>query len=391
MEKTSELFISRNTKDNFRCWTEINLFNLKNNIDIIKSFILSKAELICVLKDNFYGFCNINIIKYLSFIGIKYFAVTTLQKALELRKFDTQSEIIILNWTSVSKKDIIIQNNLTQTLFDYKYAKKFNKYPNKVKSLIKIDIGLDLLGFNMNQIKLIKECYTFKNLKIKGIFADLSLIQDYEKSGDISINILLKNFNLILQKLENEGINLGKKFIINSFGKQEMKNYIYDKLSGGLLMFGFSTDEYNKLINNSLLDNNFKPITSLRCKVMTIKYLKKGEKVGYNSKFIAKEKTKIATISIGYADGLNFCCSKNQLNVILRNKLCPLIGNICMDCSIIKIPIDLTINAEDVVTIFGYDNKGNYLNLDEFILKSDSTFEEIIARLSKRITRLYHL
>ena len=62
-----------------------------------------------------------------------------------------------------------------------------------------------------------------------------------------------------------------------------------------------------------------------------------------------------------------------------------------MDCSIIKIPIDLTINAEDVVTIFGYDNKGNYLNLDEFILKSDSTFEEIIARLGKRITRLYHL
>ena len=156
-------------------------------------------------------------------------------------------------------------------------------------------------------------------------------------------------------------------------------------------MFGFFPKQKYKLINNVLLENKFKPIISLRCKVMTIKYLKKNEKVGYNGKFISKEKTKIATISIGYADGLNFSCSKNQLKVIVKDRLCPLIGNICMDCSIIKIPFDVTIKAGDTVTIFGYNDKGNYLNFDEFILKNSLSLEEISSRLGKRITKLYHL
>ena len=250
---------------------------------------------------------------------------------------------------------------------------------------------MDSLGFDMNEIKFIKECYTLKNLKIEGIFTDLSLIQDYGKEEDNSININLENFAFFLQKLEKEGINIGKKFIINSFGIQDFKNYKFDLFSTGLLMLGFTHKTNNKLINNFLLESNFKPIASLRCKIMSIKYLKKDEKVGYNGKFTAKEKTKIAIISMGYADGLNFCCSKNELNILVKDKLCPLIGNICMDCSIIKIPLDLTINAGDVITIFGYDNKGNYLNLNEFILKSDLSFEEIISRLGKRLIRLYHI
>ena len=393
MKENSELFISQKKiiKDELRCWIEFNLSKLKNNIDIIKSFISDKIEIICVLRTNIYEFGYINIVKYLSVIGIKYFAVSTLEEAIALRKSSIQGEIIILNWTSITKKEILIQNNLTQALFSYNYTHKLNKLPNKVKSLIKIDTGIDLLGFNMSQIKFIKDCYTFENLKIEGIFTDLSLIQVNGNGKDNSKNTHLEKFIYILQILEKEGINIGKKFIINSLGIEDLKNYKYDLYSIGLLIFGFFPNQNNKLINHALLESNFKPIISLRCKVMTIKYLKKGEKVGYNGKFISKEKTKIATISMGYADGLNFSCSKNKLKLIVKDKLCPLIGNICMDCSIIKIPLDVTIKVGDTVTIFGYNNKGNYLNLDEFILRNCLSIQEISSRLSKRIKKLYHL
>lgn len=392
MKTNSELFISQKQiiKDEHRCWIEISLTKLKNNIDIIKSIISDKIEIICILRANCYGFDYINVVKYLSFIGIKYFAVSTLEEALALRKCNFRGEIMILNWTSISKKEVLIQNNITQILFDYNYANKLNKFPNKVKSIIKIDTGIDLFGFNMNQIKLIKDCYFFKNLKIEGILTDLSLIQDNGKDEDNSKNLHLEKFTYILQILKKEGINIGKKFIINSLGIEELKNYEYELFSIGLLIFGFFPKQNYKLINSVLLENNFKPIISLRCKVMTIKYLKKGEKVGYNGKFISKEKTKIATISMGYADGLSFSCSKNQLKVIVKDKLCPLIGNICMDCSIIKIPLDVSIIAGETVTIFGYNNEGNYLNLDEFILKNCLSVEEISSRLSKRIEKLYH-
>ena len=216
---------------------EISLSKLKNNIDIIKSFISDKIEIIFILRANYYAYGYINYVKYLSFIGIKYFAVSTLEEALTLRKCCIQGEIIILNWTSISKKEILIQNNLTQTLFDYNYANKLNSFPKSVKSLIKIDTGIDLLGFNVNQIKLIKDCYTFNNLKLEGIFIDLSLIQDNEKGEDNSKNIHLEKFTYILQILNKEGINIGKKFIINSLGIEELKNYENDLFSVGLLDF----------------------------------------------------------------------------------------------------------------------------------------------------------
>ena len=139
-------------------------------------------------------------------------------------------------------------------------------------------------------------------------------------------------------------------------------------------------------------ENNFKPVASLKCKVMTVKIIEKGEKVGYNSKFTAEERTKIATISIGYADGLSFASSKNEFRVIIKGYLCPVIGNVCMDNTIIKIPFDSDIKEGDTATLFGYADDGDrHLNHKEFLTKSGAPIGETFSRLGQRITRICHL
>ena len=378
--------------DSLRCWLEINLSHLKNNIEQIRSLISKDMDIICVVKANGYGLVSINISKYLSSIGINYFAVATLQEALDLRiKGKVQGEIIILSWTPISEKSTLIKYNLTQTLVDYDYAEKLNELPGIVKCHVKVDTGMNRFGQKPSDIEKIKKLYQFKNLNILGIFSHLCRVREFGDEPDNYTKMQIENFNSIIERLEKEGINVGLKHILNSFGILRFNEKKYHMVRPGLLMYGVSPDPDNEQIDKLLDENNFKPVASLRCKVMTVKTIEKGEKVGYNSKYIANEKTKIATISIGYADGLSFASSKNRFRAIIKGNLCPITGNVCMDSTMVKVPFDSDIKEGDIVTIFGMDDRGNLMNHKEFLSKSGAPIGETFSRLGQRITRIYHL
>ena len=397
MSTSSKIYSSKDEieTEKLRCWLEINLSNLKNNIESIKSIISDNLDIISVVKANGYGLGAVNIAKYLSSIGIKYFAVATLQEALDLRiSGNIKEEIIILSWTPPLEKETLIKYNLTQTLIDFEYAKKLNELPGVVKCHIKIDTGMNRFGLKVNDIERIKEVYTFKNIKVLGIFSHLCRVREFGEEPDNFTRMQINNFNTIIEQLEKEGINVGLKHIMNSFGilRFKVNNRKYDLVRPGLLMYGVSPDPNNQEINKLLEENNFKPVASLKCKVMTVKIIEKGEKVGYNSKFIANERTKIATISIGYADGLSFASSKNEFRVIIKGYLCPVIGNVCMDNTIVKIPFDSDIEEGDIATLFGYaDDEEKHLNHKEFLTKSGAPIGETFSRLGERITRICHL
>ena len=250
---------------------------------------------------------------------------------------------------------------------------------------------MNRFGLKIDDIEKIKEIYRMKNLNILGIFSHLCRVREFGDESDNYTKMQIKNYNEIVEKLEKEGINVGLKHIMNSFGILRFNDKNYDLVRPGLLMYGISPDPNNKEIDKLLEKNNFKPVPSLKCKVANLKEIEKGDKVGYNSMFTAEEKTKIAIISIGYADGLSFASSKNNFKVIIKGLLCPVIGNICMDSTIVKIPFNSDIKAGDIVTLFGFiDDEEKYLNYKEFLTKSGAPCGETFSRLGQRITRIYH-
>ena len=394
MSTLSKVYSSKEelNTERLRCWLEVNLSNLKNNIESIRSIISDRMDIISVVKANSYGLGSINISKYLSSIGIKYFAVATLQEALDLRiRGKVTGEIIILSWTPVLEKETLIKYNLTQTLVDYDYAKKLNDMPGIVKCHIKVDTGMNRFGHKVTDVEIFKKMYELKNLNILGIFSHLCRVREFGEEPDNYTKMQIKNFNYIVKQLEKEGINVGIKHIMNSFGILRFNDKKYTMVRPGLLMYGVSPEPDNQEIEKLLDEYNFKPVASLRCKVMTVKIIEKGEKVGYNSKYTANERTKIATISIGYADGLSFASSKNKFRVIIKGYLCPITGNVCMDSTMVKVPLESDIHEGDNVTIFGLDDRGNLLNHKEFLTKSGAPIGETFSRLGQRITRIYHL
>jgi len=394
MSSLSKVYSSKEelNTERLRCWLEINLSNLKNNIESIHSIISEDMDIISVVKANSYGLGAINISKYLSSIGIKYFAVATLQEALDLRiRGKVPGEIIILSWTPVAEKETLIKYNLTQTLVDYEYAKKLDEMPGIVKCHIKVDTGMNRFGHKVKDVEIFKKMYELKNLNILGIFSHLCRVREFGEEPDNYTKMQIENFNEIIEQLEKEGINVGFKHIMNSFGILRFNENKYHMVRPGLLMYGVSPDPDNQQIDKLLDSYNFKPVASLKCKVMTVKVIEKGEKVGYNSKYTADQKTKIATISIGYADGLSFASSRNKFRVIIKGHMCPITGNVCMDSTMVKVPLESDIQEGDSVTIFGLDERGNLLNHKEFLSKSGAPIGETFSRLGQRITRIYHL
>ena len=394
MSSLSKVYSSKEelNTERLRCWLEINLSNLKNNIESIRSMISEDMDIISVVKANSYGLGAINISKYLSSIGIKYFAVATLQEALDLRiRGKVPGEIIILSWTPVAEKETLIKYNLTQTLVDYEYAKKLDEMPGIVKCHIKVDTGMNRFGHKVKDVEIFKKMYELKNLNILGIFSHLCRVREFGEEPDNYTKMQIENFNEIIEQLEKEGINVGFKHIMNSFGILRFNENKYHMVRPGLLMYGVSPDPDNQQIDKLLDSYNFKPVASLKCKVMTVKVIEKGEKVGYNSKYTADQKTKIATISIGYADGLSFASSRNEFRVIIKGHMCPITGNVCMDSTMVKVPLESDIQEGDSVTIFGLDERGNLLNHKEFLSKSGAPIGETFSRLGQRITRIYHL
>ena len=379
--------------DKLRCWLQVNLSNLKNNIDSFRSIIGDKMDIICVLKGNSYGMGSITIGHYLQSIGIKHFAVATLQEALDLRNIGkVTGEILILTWTPVSEKETLIKYNLTQTLIDYEYAKKLNEAPGGiVKCHIKVDTGLGRFGHKVEEIDLFKKMFELKNLKILGIFSHVCRETEYEEEANNFTRGQMEKFNTVIEKLEKEGFNVGIKHLMDSLGTLRFNDKRYDMIRPGLVLYGLPASINSDDIKKTLKDNNMKPIASLKCHVMTVKTIEKGEKIGYNNKYTAEEKTKIATISIGFVDGFPSALNNNHFSVIIKGHLCPIAGGVCMDASMVKVPLDSDIKEGDIVTIFGFDEKGNPINFQEFFSKTGLSVEETISRFGQRITRVYHL
>ena len=378
--------------DSLRCWLEVNLSNLKNNIESIRSIITDKMDIICVVKANAYGFGSVTIANYLESIGIKYFAVSALQEALDLRtKGNIKGEILILTWTPPCEKETLIKYNLTQTLVDYDYAQKLNELPGIVKCHIKVDTGLNRFGHKAKDIEIFKKMFELKNLKISGIFTHLCREFEFSEEANNFSKSQIENYDTVVNQLQQAGLNVGIKHLMNGLGTLRFNDTKYDMVRPGLILYGLPEDIENDNVKELLTKYKLKPLGSLKCRVMAVKTIEKGEKVGYGGKYVAQDKEKIATISIGFVDGFPCACSKNKFSVLIKGNLCPITGNVCMDVTMVKVPLECDVQAGDIVTIFGFDENGEPLNYQQYFEKTGISVEETISRFGPRITRIYHL
>lgn len=366
-----------------RTWSELNLDNLKHNLLKVKNILEPKCKLMCIVKADAYGHGDKIIAEQIIDYGADILGVSNIEEALSLRRQCIKIPILILGYTPPSFVDILFKYNIIQTIFCFDYAKKISDEATKqnitIKVHLKIDTGLNRIGFkikdNNSDFQQILNTYNLPSLDFLGIFTHFA-VSDSKSSDDEKYTINQFNiFKSICNRLTNLGINVGLRHCCNSAAIIKYPYMHLDMVRAGIILYG-------PYIPTNL---NFKPVMTLKTKISMIKNLYPGDYVSYGRRFMAKQNMKIATISVGYADGYNRLLS-NLGVVSIKNQPAKILGSICMDQCMVDISnIEDNISEGDEVILFG----NNICNLNHIANLINTIPYELLCNISKRVPRLY--
>lgn len=370
-----------------RAWIEVDLNNIENNINEIRKIIHKNTKIMAVVKANAYGHGEVEVSKKLNEIGILDFAVATLDEGIILRKAGIKGSILILGYTDIQNIKIVQKYDLIQTIVDFEYAKEVEKLnlDKKLNVHIKINTGMNRLGESYKNIDNLIKIYNMKNLNILGTFTHLcvsdSLFEDNIKFTKKQID----NFFKAIDTLKLNNINVKKIHIQASYGIINYNDLECDYVRPGIIMYGvYSTLQDKKSCKIKL---NLKPALKLKSKIVSIRNIQKGESVGYGRAFIAKKDMKIATVSIGYADGYPRSLSSKDVYVLVNDKFAKIIGRICMDQMIVDVSNITNIEVGDIVTLLDDIEEISAENISNL---SGSISNELLSRLGSRLPIIYN-
>lgn len=360
----------------------INKENLKKNIKNIREKLNENVKIIAMVKANAYGMGDVNIAKILEEENIDFFGVALVKEAKHLRENGIKSKILVTSQFLEENIEDIIKYDITVSLSDINLAKKLNeeaiKFNKNVKVHIKLDTGMTRLGVSKDDIctfvKYIKDNYT--NLDVEGIYTHLSCADSDDEYTKKQIEI----FETSIDNLKDKNITFKYIHMLNSAAtikNDKYSKYQHTHVRVGDILYGYYPDknvkEYIKLYE----------IATLKAKILQIRDIEKDSYISYGNTFKAKKGQRIATIQIGYADGLKRKLSNDHF-VYYKNNKCNIVGKICMDMCMIDITDVNSPNVGEEVEIFG-DN----ISVDCIAQKLDTINYEIISTVSSRVDRIY--
>lgn len=365
-------------------WAEINLDNLEYNLDKIKKHLDNKTKVCGVVKANAYGHGSVEIAKFLESKGIDYLAVARLEEAIELRKNNINSPILCMGATNRDFLKEAINKEITFTVFSKEIADIINEEAiqlnKQVKIHIKINSGMNRIGFEPNEESVLQICHIneLSNLKIEGIFTHFAKADELDKTVTYK---QVDRFKYVLNQLKNCGLNIDLVHVSNSASIIDLKEFEFSMVRAGIAMYGLQpSDEVNEF--------NLKPLLKLKTTVIDNKIIKSGEGVSYGFNYIADADTQILTLPIGYADG--FPRTQKDGEVVINHngtiKRGKIAGNICMDQCMVEInDLDLIPIHSEVSILDDYEG----IRAEDIARKINTINYEILCMISRRVSRIY--
>lgn len=367
----------------YRSFAKINLSAIDHNLREIKKSLAKGVKTLAVVKADAYGHGLVPVSKHIQ-KDVDYFAVATVEDALELRENGAEKPVIILSYVSPLQYETVIENDITATMYNVEEAENLSalaeKKGKKVKVHIPVDTGMGRIGFMPDEdgVKAVKRISEMKGIFLEGLFSHYACA-DYEDKTESDKQTEL--FDRFISLLEKEGIEIPIKHMNNSAGTIENLKQ-YDMCRVGIALYGlYPSDEVNK-------DNmKLMPAMEVMSHIVHIKTVEKGFKIGYGHIYEAPSERTIATVSIGYADGYKRCLT--GVGYVLANgKKAPIVGKICMDQCMVDITDIPDLKVGDKVVVMG--KSGNEELSAELLGSMCHSFNyEIICSFMPRVIRIY--
>lgn len=358
---------------------EINLNALVNNINYFKSKLKHGVKLMAMVKAFSYGAGTHELASLLQYQRIDYLAVAYADEGVELREAGISMPIVVLN-ANPDSFDTMVLHRLEPEIYSFRALREFAASTGRAGIIaypvhIKIDTGMHRLGFSEHELfDLCKMLNEYKELKVASVFSHLAASGEEIHDGftETQIEIFRRSCRIIEQKTGYSFL----KHILNSSGIERFPHAQFDMVRLGIGLYGIgSTPESREKLQN---------VGTLSSAIVQIREVQAGETVGYGRHGKINENRRIATVPIGYADGLNRKLSCGHGYFMVKGKPAPVVGNICMDACM----IDITgIDAEegDRVIIFG--EKPTVSEIAETL---GTIPYEVLTGISQRVKRIYY-
>ncbi len=370
-----------------RAWIEVKGKAIETNVRQLRSKLSKNCQFMAVVKADGYGHDAKVVSEYAIKGGASELGVATLNEGIKLRSSGVKKPILILG-NLYTKRDLNIcfKNDLMPTISSLRECLICNNigkhFGLKFPLHLKVDTGMSRLGFESNKfVQQFEKIKSFENILIEGIYSHLSSADEANALDPKSITQLQRlKFNELLKQINLDRNNEIKIHFANSAGMLINKDFHFHMVRVGLSMYGYSPLE--KIDKNLSL----KPALSLKVKVAFTRTIDKDVSVSYGGKFVSHRKTKLAVLSIGYADGVPRNLS-GKINVIHNNKFYPQVGSITMDQMMVDITDSNEIKVGSTMVLLGSDGDKTISPL-EWAIKSDTIPWEILCSFKNRLPKV---
>jgi len=366
----------------YRSWVEVDLGHFAANWAEMKRLVGPDVKIMQVVKADAYGHGAIEISNAALLNGASALGVANADEGVQLRVSGITAPVLILSPATGSEIDQIIKYNLTPSVSDLEFAREFQKKAHKAGIRaplhVEVDTGMGRGGtIQTETCRTIREVSSFPNLSLEGIFTHFSESEILSCYNDLQ----WRTFQELLDELETGGIRIPIRHISNSGAILNYPDCHLDMVRPGIISYGIYPSPATR--GKAALN----PVMSFKTRVVLVKEFPEGYGIGYGRTFITRRQTRIATIPVGYGDGLGWPLS-NQGEALIRGKRVPIAGRISMDMCTLDISQVPECAVGDEVVLMG-EQGGERITADEIAAKVHSISYEILCALGKRAPRVF--
>ena len=357
---------------NRQSYMEISKSNFKHNIREIKKFVGNK-EVMPIIKANGYG-THVN--KCLDLIkDFKIVGVACVSEAIDLRKLGYKGEIFVLNQPYLEDIENIVKYNVTVGVCDINFIRGLARTEKEVKVHIELETGMNRTGVQSKYLEsFINDIVKYPTVIVEGIYTHFSSADIDEEYTNRQIDIFNDGVEFIKDRVDT--IKYVHSSASNGFLNFDVE--VCNMVRAGIVIYGYASS------NNTLGKIDIRPIAKLKSKINYIKVIESDESVSYGRRYISDKRVTVATVGIGYADGVRRCLS-NKGNVVIDGVKCPIIGSVCMDSFMVDVSDVKNVSVGDDVYIWDND----LITLEEVASIYDSINYEVISGIGERVPRCF--
>jgi len=368
-------------------WAEVDLKAIGHNIRELRRITNPKARFMAIVKANAYGHGIIEVARQSLENSAEALGVANIEEGIQLRKAGINAPVLIFGYASPVHAKKLIEFDLTQTVYSYEISRALSEavaaYGKKIKVHIKVDTGMGRLGLlreiTDSSVSEVESISRLPMLELEGIYTHFATA---DKSDRSYAGKQFKIFMDFLNQLRIAGLEIPVTHAANSAAIINMPETHLDMVRAGISIYGLYTSEE---VDRSII--KLKPAMELKTKIIHLKKVPAGFKVSYGTTYETEKPTTIATVSIGYADGLNRLLSSKGRMLVCGHSA-PIVGRICMDLTMLDVGNIPEIAIGEEVVVFGKQGNAS-ISVDEIASTINTINYEVVSTIMERVPRIY--